>query len=107
MAERILTGKQDKLDPEQKKKIKEERLQARFEIENAQMKCGSSNRFNLVFPRLHDEELNAKYEVFIKKANDIWDEFTTGTKGKKRAAEMAAEKEKAEIAEKKRKQKKE
>jgi hypothetical protein len=30
-----LTGKQDKLDPEQKKKIKEERLQARFEIENA------------------------------------------------------------------------
>jgi len=26
MAERILTGKQDKLDPEQKKKIKEERL---------------------------------------------------------------------------------
>ena len=35
MAERILTGKQDKLDPEQKKKIKEERLQARFEIENA------------------------------------------------------------------------
>ena len=71
------------------------------------MKCGSSNRFNLVFPRLHDEELNAKYEVFIKKANDMWDEFTTGTKGKKRAAEMAAEKEKAEIAEKKRKQKKE
>jgi hypothetical protein len=107
MAERILTGKQDKLDPEQKKKLKEERLAQRFELENAQMKPGSSNKFEIVFPRLYDEELNAKYEVFIKKANDIWDEFTTGTKGKKRAAEMAAEKEKAEIAEKKRLHRKE
>jgi hypothetical protein len=38
---------------------------------------------------------------FIKKANDIWDEFTTGAKGKKRAAEMAAEKEKADLMAKK------
>ena len=71
------------------------------------MKCGSTNKFDLVFPRLYDEELNEKYEIFIKKANDIWDEFTTGTKGKKRAAEMAAEKQKADLEEKKRKKRKE
>ena len=27
---------------------------------------------------------NKKYEILLQKANDIWDEFTTGTKGKKK-----------------------
>ena len=61
------------------------------------MRCGSSNNYELIFPSLFEEEKNHQYEVFIKKANDIWDEFTTGAKGKKRAAEMAAEKEKADM----------
>ena len=65
------------------------------------MRCGSSNRYELIFPRLYDEEKNQHYEVLIQKANDIWDEFTTGAKGKKKAAETAAEKEKAELAAKK------
>jgi hypothetical protein len=35
MAERILTGKQDKVDPLEKAKIKEDRLKERFAHENA------------------------------------------------------------------------
>ena len=95
LQQRILTGKQDKLDPEAKKQLREERLNQRFEFENYQVRCGSENHYELIFPSLYDEEKNKEYETFIKKANDIWDEFTTGTKGKKRAAEIAlAEKEK-------------
>ena len=101
MAERILTGKQDKVDPQEKKRLKEERLEERFKFENAQMRCGSNNKFEIIFPRLYEEEKNQQYEVFIKKANDIWDEFTTGAKGKKRAAEQEAKKEKDELAAKK------
>ena len=101
MAERILTGKQDKVDPQVKKQLKEERLAERFKFENAQMRCGGSNKFDLIFPRLYEEEKNQQYEIFIKKANDIWDEFTTGAKGKKRAEELAAEKQRAELAAKK------
>ena len=35
LAERILTGKLEKVDPAVKKKLKEERLQERFDFENA------------------------------------------------------------------------
>ena len=87
LAERILTGKLEKVDPLVKKKLKDERLQERFEFENAQMRCGGTNKFELIYPRLYQEEKNQEYEVFIKKANDIWDEFTTGAKGKKLKAE--------------------
>ena len=70
------------------------------------MRCGSDNRYELIFPSLIDEDKNKKYEEFLKKANEIWDEFTTGTKGKKRAAEIAAaekEKEKQEMIARKKK----
>jgi len=40
----------------------------------------------MIFPSMMDEALNAQYETFIKKANDIWDEFTTG-KAKKKPVE--------------------
>ena len=95
MQQRILTGKHDKLDPEAKKRLKEQKLQERFEFENRQVRSGSDNQYELIFPSLYDEDKNEKYGIFLKKANEIWDEFTTGTKGKKRAAEIAAaEKEK-------------
>ena len=75
--------------------MKEEKLKERFEFENHQIRVGGENRYELIFPSLYDESKNSKYEDFLKKANEIWDEFTTGTKGKKRAAEIAAaEKEK-------------
>ena len=70
------------------------------------MKSGSENRYELIFPSLYEEEKNEKYEIFLKKANEIWDEFTTGTKGKKRAAEIAAaekEKERQEMLARKKK----
>jgi hypothetical protein len=70
------------------------------------MRCGSSNKFEIIFPRLYEEEKNLQYEVFIKKANDIWDEFTTGAKGKKKTAEMEAKKERDELAAKKAQQQK-
>lgn len=35
-----------------------------------------------------EEEKNAQYETFIKKANDIWDEFTTGKAKKKPPADL-------------------
>jgi len=91
MAERILTGKQDKIDPEEKKRLKEERLAARFKYENNEVNNPKArNKYELIFPDLEDSYMNAKYENFIKKANDIWDEFTTGAKGKKKAAEQIA-----------------
>jgi hypothetical protein len=37
----------------------------------------------LIYPSLYEEEKNLVYENYIKRANDIWDEFTTG-KGKKK-----------------------
>ena len=81
--------------------VLEQRLAERFDFENKQMSrdrvsSGPPNNYELIFPDLYDEEKNQHYENFIKKANDIWDEFTTGAKGKKRAAEVAAEKEKAD-----------
>ena len=37
----------------------------------------------MIFPSMMDESLNAQYEGFIKTANAIWDEFTTGKTKKK------------------------
>jgi len=38
----------------------------------------------LIYPSLLDDGRNKKYEILLQKANDIWDEFTTGAKGKKK-----------------------
>jgi hypothetical protein len=35
----------------------------------------------MIFPN-EDPARNIVYEGFIKKANDLWDDFTTGKKGK-------------------------
>lgn len=101
MAERILTGKQDKIDPEKRKEIRQQRLGARVEFENFQMRSGSGNNYELIYPSLFEEDKNAKYKALLVKANDIWDEFTTGAKGKKRAVEMAEENKRAELQAKK------
>lgn len=68
------------------------------------MRCGSGNGFELVFPSLYEEEKNQQYEEFIVKANAIWDEFTTGTKGKRKAAEIAEQERKLELEKKKKDQ---
>jgi hypothetical protein len=60
----------------------------------------------MIFPSPYDEELNAQYENFIKKANDIWDEFTTG-KVKKKPVEPIEVQKKRIIEKKKQAAKKE
>jgi hypothetical protein len=50
----------------------------------------------LIFPSLYEEEKNVIYENYIKKANGIWDEFTTG-KGKSKQADHSFEKEKIDL----------
>lgn len=62
----------------ERQKIKEERLRERFELENFEVRADSNNGYELIFPVLHDDEKNALYESYIRSANDIWDEFTTG-----------------------------
>jgi len=38
--------------------------------------------YELIYPS-QNEEKNKQYESFIQKANDLWDDFTTGGKSKK------------------------
>ena len=73
-----MTGKQAKVDPEEKERLRKKRLQERFQFES-----GREGKYERIYPSVNDEEKNQKYEIFIKKANEIWDEFTTG-KGKKK-----------------------
>ena len=80
MKARILTGKQSKIDPEEKAKIREEKLQERFEYEKTR-----KGQFELILP-WPNEKRNELYSSFIVKANDLWDEFTTGNAKAKRQA---------------------
>lgn len=43
------------------------------------MKINEGNGLELIYPPL-EEEKEVEYEAMLKKANDIWDEFTTGKK---------------------------
>ena len=82
-AQRMLTGKTDKMDPEEKRKLREKRLEERFDFERQQLRCGSTNGYELIYPSMFEEERNLKYDGILKKANEIWDEFTTGKSKKK------------------------
>lgn len=76
MTNRILTGKQHKIDPEVRAKLRAEKLKERFEWEEKR-----KGQWELIYP-WPDEERNVTYGHFIKRAQEIWDEFTTG-KGKR------------------------
>lgn len=77
MQKRILTGKTCKIGGEDKEKLRQEKLDERFEFEKHRM-----GGYELIFPST-DESVNHKYDGFIQKANDLWDDFTTGGKSKK------------------------
>ena len=77
MAKRILTGKTQKIGGEDKERLRQEKLKERYEFEKDRM-----GGYELVFP-CQNEERNKQYEGFIQKANDLWDDFTTGGKSKK------------------------
>ena len=92
MNERILTGKIDKMDAETKNKIRKERMAVRDEREMKELRVEKTNKYELLFPAFEEEE-QQHYELLLKRANEIWDEFTTGAKGKKKADELKKEKE--------------
>jgi hypothetical protein len=77
MEKRILTGKIVKMGAEDKEKLRQEKLMERYKFEEGRM-----GGYELIYPS-KDEEKNKEYENFIQKANDLWDEFTTGNKNKK------------------------
>lgn len=77
MEKRIFTGKTAKIGGEDREKLRQEKLKERFEYEKDRM-----GGYELIYP-CNDEGRNKQYEIFIQKANDLWDDFTTGGKNKK------------------------
>jgi hypothetical protein len=80
MERRIRTGKSSKINLEDKEKLRLIKLKERYEFER-----GREGGYELIFPNEKNEEINKLYEHFIVKANELWDDFTTG-KGKKGGA---------------------
>ena len=70
---RIRTGKTSKVNIEDKEKLRQARLKERYDFER-----GRTGGYELIFPNEKDEEVNKKYEQFVVKANELWDDFTTG-----------------------------
>ena len=83
-AERMLKGKTIKLGNEEREARKQVLLEERFEFERQRINEGSG--YELIYPPLGDEEREAEFEGMQQKAQDIWDDFTTG-KGKRRQEE--------------------
>jgi hypothetical protein len=80
-AERMATGKTFKLDTKERETLREERLTERFLYER--MKLNEGSGYELIYPPIGQEEKEEQYEAMLKKANDMWDEFTTGKNKKK------------------------
>ena len=38
----------------------------------------------LIFPNNYDDKKQAEYSLLLKRAQEIWDEFTTGKNGRKK-----------------------
>lgn len=78
---RIYQGRTSRLNlsPFERRKLREDKLKERFDFEK-----GREGGYELIFPVPGEgagaAEKNRRYEAFIKKANDLWDEFTTGRK---------------------------
>jgi hypothetical protein len=60
-----------------------ERLRALKLKERAEFEKDRTGGYELIFPVPDNEDLNKTYEHFILKANELWDDFTTGNKSKK------------------------
>lgn len=78
---RIYQGRSSRLNltPLERRKLREDKLKERFDFEK-----GREGGYELIFPVPGESpdavDKNKKYETFLKKANDLWDEFTTGRK---------------------------
>ena len=80
MEARILTGKQAKMEPEEKARLRDEKLKKRFAYEEKRR-----GQWELIYPS-PEEARNERYSELIRRAQEIWDEFTTG-KGKRTSLE--------------------
>lgn len=72
LEKRIKTGKQEKSSYEEKEKLREQKLKERFDFEETW-----TGGYELIFPSKFPEKMK-KFESFLTKANNLWDEFTTG-----------------------------
>lgn len=75
-AERIMTGKVNKMGPEEREKLRKQNHAEREDHEA--MIIGGGSGFELIYPYYKDDELQANYEVILERSNRIWDDFTTG-----------------------------
>ena len=72
METRLRTGKTVKLTPVEREKIRVVKIAERFKYESTQM-----NGYQLIFP-CGDREKTKNYELLLKKANELWDDFNIG-----------------------------
>ena len=79
-AERMLTGKTVKFTGQERQTQKQEKIEERILFERMQLNAGSG--YELIHPVL-DEEKQEEYDMLLRSAQKVWDDFTTGKKGKK------------------------
>lgn len=84
MERRIRTGKTSKVNMEDKEKQRQIKLKERYEFEK-----GREGGYELIFPNEKNEVMNKQYEHFIVKANELWDDFTTGKSKKGNAPDAS------------------
>ena len=72
--QRMMTGKTVKLNPLERSKMKEERIQERIDYERMQLQM---NGYEVLYPQIYEDK-QEEYDKLLKKAYDIWDDFTTG-----------------------------
>ncbi len=85
MERRIRTGKTSKVNVDDKEKLRQIKLKERYEFEK-----GREGGYELIYPNEKNPDMNKQYEHFIVKANELWDDFTTG-KSKKGIASDASQ----------------
>ena len=76
-----MKGKRNKVDPTLRDMQKNQAMMKRDKYDNNNM-----GRFVKIYPK--NEKAEKKYEKFMKESLNVWEEFTTGNKFKKRKAEI-------------------
>ena len=72
MQSRIRTGKHHKIEPEERARRRDEQLKARFAYE-----AKRTGQWELIYP-WPEAARNSRYDGYVRKAQEIWDDFTTG-----------------------------
>jgi hypothetical protein len=75
-AERIMTGKVNKIGAEERERLRQKLHEEREDYEASVIGCGSG--YELIYPYYKDDDKQAEYEMLLERSNRIWDDFTTG-----------------------------